>query len=204
MKTVESIRPECRRIMALPLPSRCCDRRSILEGLRDGDLGLTLFRELRQQHEREVLAEAEIAGWPGCECSGCGCSEPATCTDDQGIPTCAACQDYTTTDDGEVLCGNCTGVETVVESCGAGNQTRTYLRQTPPPEPETDPAGEWACYWETVGDDAHVVSRHATSDLASQAVAAKDWPGPGDHTRYLCGYEVRQLVGGEWCQVDED
>lgn len=201
MKTVESIRPECRRIMALPLPRRCCDRRSVLEGLRDGDLGRTLFRE---SSDREELAAAEIVGWPECECTGCGCSEPATCTDDQGIPTCAQCQDYTTDEDGQVLCGRCDGVETVVESCGAGNQTRTYLRQAPPEMPATDPAGEYALYWETVGDDAHIVSRHATLEQAKQAVRAKDWPRPGDHTAYLCGYSVRQLVGGEWVGVTED
>lgn len=38
-----------------------------------------------------------------CECS-CGCSEHATTTDDSGIPVCAACADYYTTDNGDVVC----------------------------------------------------------------------------------------------------
>lgn len=203
MSTHYPLRPECRRILSLPGVERCCDRRDVLEGLLDGDLGRTLFHRLHTS-DREALAAETIDGWPECECTGCGCSEPATCTDDQGVPTCEACRDYTTDDDGNVLCSQCDGVETVVESCGAGNQTRTYLRQTPPPAPESDPAGEWACYWWTVGSDAHVVSRHTSAELAAQAVAAKDWPRPGDRTDYLCGYEVRQLVDGEWTVADND
>ena len=40
--------------------------------------------------------------------------------------------------------------------------------------------------------------------LAEQAVAAKDWPGPGDSTHYLCGYVVRELVEGEWVCPEEE
>lgn len=152
---------------------------------------------------KEIGEEWEDFGWPQCECTGCDCDEPATCTDDQGIPTCTGCQDYTTDDDGNVLCAKCDGVETVVESCGAGNQTRTYLRQSPPEMPEEDETGEWALYWETVGDDAGVVARFSSRDIAEQAVRAKDWPRPGDRTHYLCGYEVRQFVDGEWIAAAE-
>jgi len=41
-------------------------------------------------------------------------------------------------------------------------------------------------------------STHAAEAEAEQAVAARDWPAPGDHNRYLCGYEVRQWDGERW------
>lgn len=63
-----------------------------------------------------------------CTCTACGCREPATTTDDGGNPSCAACAEYTTDDGGDVYCSRCPEVEEVVESCGAGNQTHTYLR----------------------------------------------------------------------------
>jgi len=137
-----------------------------------------------------------------CECYACGgCTEPAVTTD-QGVPVCAECADYVVDDDGEVHCARCDDVEIITESCGAGDQCRTYVRLAPPAMPEPDPDGEWACYWDTVGDGAHVVSRHPTRESAAQAVAAHDWPPPGDHTSYLCGYGVRRIVDGEWV-IDE-
>ena len=142
-------------------------------------------------------------GWPRCECVGCGCDQPATTTDDASVPVCDDCAYYTVTDDGDVLCSRCEGTEYVTETCGAGGQTRTYLRQSPPEEPPSDPDGEWACYWETV-DGGRLVSRHATREQAEQAVRAKDWPPPWDHTQYLCGYGVRRLVDDEWVPVDDE
>ena len=41
-------------------------------------------------------------------------------------------------------------------------------------------------------------STHAAEADAKQAVAARDWPAPGDHTHYLCGYTVRQWDGTRW------
>lgn len=169
-------------------------------GVAAGDL-YTMAWDQVEHSEREELAEAGLA--PGCECPSCGCDEPATTTDDGANRVCAACEEYTTDDDGETLCSRCEGVETVVESCGAGNQTRSYLRKSPPAMPDADPDGEYAIYWETSGDDAHVCSRHSSYDEAKQAVEAKDWPRPGDNTHYLCGYGIRKLVGGEWVGVDE-
>ena len=68
-------------------------------------------------------------GWPTCECTACGCcGEPAE-AQDEGVAVCAVCADYTVDADGEVVCAGCTDrVERVTESCGAGGQTRTYLR----------------------------------------------------------------------------
>ena len=139
-----------------------------------------------------------------CECVGCGCDEPATTRDDAGCSVCAACADYVVDDDGAVHCANMDDVEIVAEPCGAGGQMRHYARLKPPAMPEADPGGEWACYWATVGDDAHVVSRHSTRKDAEQAVLAHDWPHPEDHTSYLCGYTVRQLVGGEWLSTSNE
>jgi hypothetical protein len=59
---------------------------------------------------------------------------------------------------------------------------------------EPDPEGEWCVYWNTVGDDSHVVERYATEDAASAAAqrsqAALEARHPG---RLLCGYEVRYV-----------
>lgn len=145
-----------------------------------------------------------LNGWPECECGGCGCDEPATTTDDSSIPVCGACSEYTCDDDGDVRCSNMDDVEIVTESCGAGNQTRSYARLKPPAMPGEDPDGEWACYWETVGDDSHVVSRHGTREDAEQAVASHDFPRPGDHTQYLCGYVTRELVADRWVTPEEE
>ena len=131
-----------------------------------------------------------------CTCN-CGCGEPATCRDDDGNATCDDCQEYVVDDDGGCHCGKSAAVEEVTEGCGAGGQTRTYLRLRPPEAPEEDPEGRWACYWDGY-DDGWPVSRHATYAEAVQAVSARDWPPPGDHTRYLCGYEVRRLKDGHW------
>lgn len=144
-----------------------------------------------------------LDGWPECECVGCCCSDPATTTDDSSIPVCDACSEYTVDADGDVHCSNMDDVEVVTESCGAGNQTRSYVRLKPPEMPEEDPEGEWACYWETAGNDSHVASRHSTREEAEQAVASHDFPRPGDHTQYLCGYVVRELVDGRWIRPEE-
>jgi hypothetical protein len=98
-----------------------------------------------------------------------------------------------------VHCSRCEGVEYVPD--GWGN---SVLRLSPPQPPVPDPEGEWACYWDTVGDDAHVVSRHATRRQAERAVAAHDWPPPGDTTQYLCGFVVRVLVDGRWVVPEEE
>ena len=178
------------------------DRGAIIEAAASNTIGKLAWHAL--SHERDDEALHELPGWPECECTACGCSEPATTTDDGGCAVCAECAEYTVDDDGDVHCMRCGDVEIVTESCGAGNQTRSYARLIPPEMPESDPEGEWACYWDTVGDDAHVISRHATRESAEQAVAAHDWPRPGDRTAYLCGYVVRQLVGGEWTQPEQE
>lgn len=147
---------------------------------------------------------ADWPGWPTCQCSCCGCDEPAVSTDDVGNPTCDACEEYTT-DNGDVICANDSRAETVVESCGAGNQTRSYVRLKPPEMPdESDADGEYCLYWATCGNESHVVTRYSTREQAEQAVAAKDWPRPGDNTNYLCGYEARQLVDGQWLPLEQD
>lgn len=132
-----------------------------------------------------------------CGCDACGCDELATTTD-EGIPVCAECAVTASSDTGEVVCLRCPDTE-IVHDGG-----HSYLRISPPPMPEEDPEGEFALYWDTVGDDSGVVARFATREEAEQAAAAKDWPGPTDHTRYLCGYTVRVLVDGEWANPSEE
>lgn len=76
-------------------------------------------------------------------------------------------------------------------------------------EYETDDAGEYAVYWETVGDDAHPVARYATlkaaqavCDQRNREFAARNPSGGG--TTYLCGYGVRELVAGKWSRTEEE
>ena len=174
-------------------------RRLVIEQMGGSykSLGEAAFWTLKNDRDNESLHD--LPGWPECACTACGCSEPATCTDDGGVEVCAACSDYTVDGDGEVHCSQCDDTEVVSDSWG-----RSITRIKPPEEPETDPEGEYACYWDTCGDDAHVVARYSTRETAEQAVAAKDWPGPGDSTNYLCGYVVRELVDGNWVWPEEE
>jgi len=67
-----------------------------------------------------------------------------------------------------------------------------------------DPKGKWCVYWETVGDDAHVVDRYPTEDAARAAaeIASGELEEKHPGGRLLCGYSVRQLVAGEWCSSE--
>jgi hypothetical protein len=74
-------------------------------------------------------------------------------------------------------------------------------------EYEPDSAGGYAVYWETVGDDDHVVARYATQEAAlavcaqrNREFAARNPSGGG--TTYLCCYGVRVLDAGKWVLVD--
>lgn len=189
------------------------DRRSIIESIVDTSYrsgpGRLLYdiHSDRDQLAAELTGESDeiVRGWPECVCTGCGCTNLATTTDDGGVPVCSECVDYAVDDNGDVVCARTDSdkLETVTECCGAGGQTRSYVRLLPPDEPETDDDGQYALWWETVGDDTHLVARYATLDAAQQALAAKDWPAPGDHTNYLCGYGVREMVNDEWEQIAE-
>lgn len=61
--------------------------------------------------------------------------------------------------------------------------------------------GEWACYWSCL-KESRAESRYATEDAAKAAVSLakhqleRKYPG----NNLLCGYQVRQLVDGEWVQ----
>lgn len=69
---------------------------------------------------------------------------------------------------------------------------------------EPDPTGEWCVYWATALDDAGPRERYETAEQARAAtrIANKDLRArhPGN---LLCGYEVRQLVDGEWSNLSE-
>lgn len=52
-----------------------------------------------------------------CHC-GCGCSEPATTTDDSGERVCDECASYLVDDGGEVVCSRRTASWTVCHVCG--------------------------------------------------------------------------------------
>ena len=73
-------------------------------------------------------------------------------------------------------------------------------------EPTAD--GEWCVYWDTSLEDSGPRERYATQDQAeaaaeiAQAKFEAANPASGG-TTYLCGYEPRQLVDGEWLRVAE-
>lgn len=153
--------------------------------------------------DREDERLHEIAHWPWCTCT-CDCDEAATTTDDGGGEVCDACSRYAIDKDGEVVCSRSGLTEEISESCGAGGQMRTYTRIIPPEFPPADEAGDYAVWWETVGDDSHIVARYSTAQDAARAVDAHDWPPPGDRTAYLCGYAVRVWVDGRWVPYNEE
>lgn len=90
---------------------------------------------------------------------------------------------------------------------GNGNEDADamYTRMLDERIGESDSNGAWAVYWETVGDDAHVVERYATLDQAEAHVeraeiSLKDnYPGGN----LLCGYGVRQFINNTWVKFDD-
>lgn len=70
---------------------------------------------------------------------------------------------------------------------------------------DPDPAGPYAVWWETVGDDAHIVDRYPSRDAADAAARLANAELHAHHPggRLLCGYEVRALVGGKWEEIDD-
>ena len=91
----------------------------------DTTLGRLAFDRLEDRNETSLHG---LPGWPTCDCTGCGCTEPATTCDAQGIPVCEACAEYVCDEDGDVHCSRGDDIETVTECCGAGGQTRRFLR----------------------------------------------------------------------------
>ena len=70
-------------------------------------------------------------------------------------------------------------------------------------EPDAD--GEYCIYWQTVGDDPHVVGRYATADEAQAVAEAMARKLHSVHRgQLLCGYEVRHFEDGEWRPLDAD
>ena len=70
---------------------------------------------------------------------------------------------------------------------------------------DPDPAGPYAVWWETVGDDAHIVDRYPSRDAADAAARLANDELRAHHPggRLLCGYEVRVLHSGEWEGIDD-
>jgi hypothetical protein len=65
---------------------------------------------------------------------------------------------------------------------------------------EPDASGDWCVYWETVGDDGHVVDRYPSRDAANAAAKRSqghlEYKHPGGNL--LCNFGVRQLVDHDW------
>ena len=70
---------------------------------------------------------------------------------------------------------------------------------------EPDPNGEWCVWWETAGDDPHVVERYASAEAAEASADLKNEALHRQHPggRLLCGHTVRHLVGGEWVDISD-
>jgi hypothetical protein len=168
----------------------CCDLRDD-SAVRDAVLEWQRCNEALAPHDLDIR----------CDCDACSCAEPATerC---EGTVVCGACAIYVVDDDGEVLCSNCEGTEIVYDGPRGDH---IYLRAAPPQMPEEDPSGEYALYWDTADTtESRVVARFTSREDAEQAVLAQDWPGPTDHTQYLCGYQVRQwdADADRWVEIE--
>ena len=96
--------------------------------IRDG--WLQVIRALDDPAAAQTLADRYPEDWPLCACAIC--TDPATTIEPEvGELSCVGCTDYAVDDDGDVHCAHCDDdVEVVTESCGAGQQTRTYCRVT--------------------------------------------------------------------------
>jgi len=78
-------------------------RRLVIQQMRHYEtIGEAAFWALKNDRDNESLHG--MPGWPECECGGCPCTSPATCTDDGGVPVCSPCSDYTVDGGGEVHC----------------------------------------------------------------------------------------------------
>lgn len=116
-------------------------RRSVIEAMYHYEtIGEAAFWAIPGGRNNEALHD--LNGWPKCACTGCGCDEPATCTDEQSVEVCGVCSEYTIDNDGKVHCANCDDVEIVTESCGAGLQIRSWARLKTPASPAKDPREE--------------------------------------------------------------
>lgn len=62
-----------------------------------------------------------------CECQGCGCDEPATTTDDGGVPVCEECADFTC-DDGDVVCSRMTKGFSQCNVCDEAIEWGTHIQ----------------------------------------------------------------------------
>jgi hypothetical protein len=82
----------------------------------------------------------------------------------------------------------------------AGEDAADYLRgQMESRVGDADPGGEWACYWDTVGDGSCVEERYESREQAEAAVELANAALSQRHGgNLLCGYDVRRLVDGEW------
>ena len=94
----------------------------------------------------------------------------------------------------------------VLDAFGLEDRIPDVLETTPADEiHETDPSGKYAVYWETSGDDAHVVARYATQEAAAAVCGQRDRELAGRYPggNLLCGYSVRVLSDGRWVRLDD-
>jgi hypothetical protein len=138
-------------------------------------------------HHRLMVAGETVAEWTRCSVGRYGANGSRADAWDVSEDT----------EGGDILPGR---IEEILASLGIDDECPD-VPEPADPEDEIDPdaAGDWCVYWETVGDDAHVVARYATEDDASAVCDAKNRALKGANPGHLlCGYDVRHLVDGEW------
>lgn len=72
---------------------------------------------------------------------------------------------------------------------------------------QEDKNGEYAVYWDTVSDGAGVVARYSDLSAAQEVCEQHEREFRSRNPQnggYLCGYEVRQLVNGEWTKIEQE
>lgn len=83
----------------------------------------------------------------------------------------------------------------------AGSMARRLLEER---AGDPDPNGSYCVYWETALDDSGPRERYADQDAATAAaeLANLDLHDANPGTELLCGFVVRELVDGEWSEIE--
>jgi hypothetical protein len=146
-----------------------------------------------------VIDGEDVAEWTRCS-MGCYGEAGRQCSDDEWCIS----ED---TNGGDELPDN---VRVALDALGLEDN----LPDVPEPEKATDTNtpdadGEYCVYWETVGNDEHVIQRYSTKEAAEAVCSQKNREfsasNPnGGGTTYLCGYGVRVLVDSKWQRSEDE
>lgn len=191
----EGIRAVCAAIKAAGAKVEITTNDDSADALNGGESPLWVVSE----HELTVDDEEPVASWTRCAMGDYG-EAGRQCSDDEWCVS-------------EDTNGNDTLPEAVATALDAFGM-EDELPDVPAPDlatetHETAEDGEYAVYWETVGDDDHVVARYETLEAATAVCEQKNREfsarnPSGGGTTYLCGFGVRTLDGDKWVRSEDE